>query len=77
MERGAAAEQTETEMKQRAKRHLGTYYYVGTLLGNDTCGHKHTTVRVAQACRKVWGHGRKNVRTFMAHLGLLPGRILD
>ncbi len=64
-------------MKQRAKRHLGTYYYVGTLFGFETCGHKHATARSAQECRKKWGRGKKDVRTFMAHLGMRPGRILD
>jgi len=61
-------------MRQRAKRHLGTYYYIGTLMGYATCGHKHATVRAALKCKSK---PTKNPRVFMAHLGLLPAKILD
>jgi len=60
-------------MKQRARRHLGTYYYIGTLMSYESCGHKHATVRAALKCRKKF----KKPLVFMAHLGLLPARILD
>lgn len=66
-------------MKQRATRHLGTYYFTGGLLSHITCGHKHATARGAIDCRwKLRRKGQaKNFRIFMAHLGLLPAKILD
>lgn len=68
-----------TAKRERAKRYHGTYYYVGTLLGVITCGHKHATARAAQACRAKWEreHQNDDVRTFMATFGMLPGKILD
>jgi hypothetical protein len=62
---------------QRGARHDGTYYFVGTLVGSVTCGHKHATVRATQACRRRWQRQYRNVRVFEAHLGILPARILD
>jgi len=62
---------------QRATRHNGTFYFVGTLLGAQTCGHRHATVRAAQPCRRRWQRQYRNVRVFEAHFGHLPARILD
>lgn len=60
---------------ERAKRHLGTYYYVGVLLGNATCGHKHATARAAVKCKRTTTF--INPRIFVALHGRLPAKILD
>jgi len=59
--------------KEHARRYLGTFYYVGTLLGPWTCGHRHATVRTAMRCRKLF----KKPVIFEVHMGVYPGKALD
>lgn len=65
------------KFSERPSRHLGTYYYVGSLAAPITCGHRHATVRTAMPCLKKWQRTMKFPRVFQAHLGLLPGKPLS
>ncbi len=60
-------------LKERTKRHMGTYYFAGPLLGIGWCGHKHATVRAAMKCKRDW----VNPRIFVVTHGMLPARIMD
>lgn len=64
-------------MRQSSKRHHGTFYYAGALFGSITCGHRHATVRTTLPCKRKLARDHKNVRVFMAYLGVFPAKPLD